>query len=220
MNASFPCRRQKSVRGFTLVEVIVTMGVFILLAASVFGIITGVLQSASTLQENQNHRDQIAALNAYLKQKLQGLPAREVLLSYRRGDGEGLAQNGIILSDNGNGTAIDAKVQANGYYTLRIATYSAEVAQRTDVIKDDSNLTWTPLIQDVKTISWKFQDINTPQWLDQWSNPNIKPNLVELSILLAGDIQATTMDFWIPTIIPTSLTPGLQPNGQPAPHAP
>jgi len=110
--------------GFTLLEMVITLSIFILLAAAVFGIMTGVLQGASSLQDNQNRRDQIAALNAFLKKKLGEMPAGSALISYRRGDGEGLAQNGIILGQESLAVAIDAKVQANGYYTLRYATFS------------------------------------------------------------------------------------------------
>lgn len=220
MNTSGISLRRKDAGGFTLVEVIVTMVIFIILAAAVFGIITGVLQGVSTLQDNQVHRDQIQALNEFLKQRLSGLPARDFLISYRRNDGEGLAQNGIVISDNGNVTAIDAKLQPNGYYTLRIARYPVEVAQHFDITKDDTSITWTPLLRDVKTVQWKFQDLDTAQWLDQWSNTSTKPNLIEFSLQLAGDTKPVTVDFWLPRISPVTLAAPPQSNPTPAPHAP
>jgi prepilin-type N-terminal cleavage/methylation domain-containing protein len=39
----------RSQRGFTLIEMMITLAVFILLAGAVFGIMTGVLQSTSAL---------------------------------------------------------------------------------------------------------------------------------------------------------------------------
>ncbi len=212
--------------GFTLLEMVITLSIFILLAAAVFGIMTGVLQGASSLQDNQNRRDQIAALNAFLKKKLGEMPAGSALISYRRGDGEGLAQNGIILGQESLAVAIDAKVQANGYYTLRYATFTGAGANNLvnwqlfeqAITNDDASINWSPLIRDIKAVSWKFQDLNITQWLDQWNNASAKPNLVEFSTQLAGDSQPVTMDFWLPRIDPVSN--GITPQPVPSPHVP
>ena len=209
--------------GFTLLEMMITLTIFILLAAAVFGIMTGVLQSTSTLQDNQNRRDQVAALNAFLKKKLGEMPVASTLGSYRRGDGGGLAQNGIIFGTANLATAIDAKAQANGYYALRLATFATEndpgilllqadartVLQQA-VTTDDPTLAWIPLMGDIKTLDWKFQDFNAILWVDLW-NSSAKPNLVEFSMQPAGDLQPATMDFWLPKIDAASVTIAPQP---------
>jgi prepilin-type N-terminal cleavage/methylation domain-containing protein len=222
-----------SARGFTLLEMVITLVVFVLLAGAVFGIMTGVMQGASTLQDNQNHSDQLIALNAFLKKKLAEMPAQSSLMSYRRGDGEGLDQNGLLFAYENLAEAIDAKVQANGYYTLRMASYDPTMAQNgvapgdilsAAVLRDDPTLNWTPLVHDLKDIEWKFQDLNSTQWVDQWSNGSTKPNLIECSLQLAGDLQPITMDFWMPRLVPVSATSALfQLSGQtgtPQTHTP
>ena len=200
--------------GFTLMEMMITLAVFMLLAAAVFGLMMGVLQATATLQDNQNRRDQVAALNAFVEKKLTQMPARSTLGSYQRGDGEGLVQNGIIFGNNNFATAIDAKTQANGYYALRLATFltGAGQGQPQDarqvllqaVTTDDPTLAWTPLMGDIKTLHWKFLDFNATLWVDLWSG-SAEPNLVEFSMQPAGDLQPTTMDFWLPKIeaVPT-----------------
>jgi len=199
----------ESAAGFTLFEMMITLAIFILLAAAVFGILTGVLQSTSTLQDNQNHRDQVAALNAFLKKKLSEMPAQSTLVSYQRGDGEGLVQNGIIFGNVNLATAIDAKVQANGYYTLRLATMpsvtlngqvqDARLLLQQSVTTDDPSLAWTPLITDIKTLDWQFLDFNQTVWVELW-NSSTNPNLVEFSMQPAGDLLPTSMYFWLPKI--------------------
>jgi prepilin-type N-terminal cleavage/methylation domain-containing protein len=213
-------------RGFTLLEMMITLAIFVLLAAAVFGIMTGTLQSTGILQDNQNRSDQVDALDAFLKKKLCEMPPAGQMASYRRGDGEGLIQNGIVLGTANTATAIDAKVQANGYYTLRLVTYSSvEVngaipdARQTLVqlvMSDDPSLVWTPLITDIKTLDWKFLDFNLDltQWADLWNNTS-KPNLVEFSLQLGGDLQPTTMDFWVPKVDPITLN-----HTVPTPNAP
>ena len=64
---------------------------------------------------------------------------------------------------------------------------------------DDPTLAWTPLMADIKTLDWKFLDFNATLWVELWNNPT-KPNLVEFSMQPAGDLQPTTMDFWLPKI--------------------
>jgi type II secretory pathway pseudopilin PulG len=206
--------------GFTLLEMMITLTIFILLAAAVFGIMTGVLQSTSTLQDNQNRRDQAAALNAFLKKKLGEMPVASTLSSYQRGDGEGLAQNGIIFGTANLATAIDAKAQPNGYYALRLAIFTTEAGQgqpqdarqvlQQAVTTDDPTLAWIPLMGDIKTLDWKFQDFNAILWVDLW-NSSAKPNLVEFSMQPAGDLQPATMDFWLPKIDAASVTIAPQP---------
>jgi prepilin-type N-terminal cleavage/methylation domain-containing protein len=203
--------------GFTLLEMMITLAIFILLTAAVFGIMTGVLQSSSSLQDNQNRRDQMTALNAFLKKRLGEMPALSALTSYQRGDGEGLAQNGIVFGTAGMATAIDAKIQANGYYTLRTAVLTGDAspgqlqdarqALQAIVTGDEQSITWIPLLHDVKSLDWKFQDFGTGQWADLWNSSAAKPNLVEFSLQMAGDLQPATMDFWLPKIDPPSTTP-------------
>jgi len=168
-----------------------------------------VLQGTSTLQDNQDRNDVTDALNAFLKNKLGDMPALATLTSYKRGDGEGLVQNGIIFGTPGQATAIDAKLQTNGYYLLRLTTYSAGVVNgqtvdarpilTTMVTMDDPSLAWTPLVRDIKTLSWKFESIGAVDWSDLWGGDS-KPAFIEFSLLPAGDNLPTRMDFWLPKI--------------------
>jgi prepilin-type N-terminal cleavage/methylation domain-containing protein len=197
-------------RGFTLVEMILTLAVFALLSGAIFGIITGVLGSAGSLQDNQNRTDEAMALQAYLQKELGAMPGSSVLGSYRRGDGEGLVQNGIIFGTKQFLRTIDAKLQANGLYTLRTAAFSspgeapnAPTAFTAAVSAGDVSLAWTNLLHDVRGVTWKFQEFNSPS-VDTWDITASKPVLVELSLQIAGDLRPTTMDFWIP---PVSMPP-------------
>ncbi len=128
----------------------------------------------------------------------------------------------IIFGTPAAAMAIDAQFQPNGYYTLRMTSLAgtsvdgqptdARQTLQQEVTNDDSTLTWRPLITDIKTLHWKFQDFNVTQWLDIWNSVG-RPNLVEFSMKMAGDLQPTTMDFWVPSIATVVLT-------LPATHAP
>jgi len=209
-----PPSRPRKKRGFTLIEMMMTLAIFILLAATVFGILVGTLRSTSALQDNQSHRDEMTALNAFLKKQFAGLGSQSFLVSYRRGDGEGLSQNGIAFGGTALVNVIDAKTQPNGYYLLRLAGIRIDglsflsgtltgFALPSGVVSDDGGgVEWTPLIRDVRHLEWKFQDLNSDQWINQYANLSAEPNLVELTIQLAGDAGPTTMDFWLPHLWP------------------
>lgn len=202
-------RSFRQTSGFTLIEMVITLMVFFLLATAVFALMSGVFDGTSSLMDDQNHRDEMAALNAYVKNQLASITAPGTVVSYQRGDGEGLTQNGVLFGDINFATAIDAKVQANGYYTLRVATFTttaapdqpqdARQALLQSVTSDDPTLTWTKLMGDVKTLDWKFQDLNVTDWVELWNVSN-KPNLIEFTLQRGGDLQPTTMDFWIPKL--------------------
>ena len=197
--------------GFTLLEMMMTLAVFILLVAAVFTLMTGTLQSASMLQENSNRKDQTNALEAYFKRQLTSLPVASTIVSYQRGDGEGLVQNGILFGTINLATAIDGTIQPNGLYTLRVCNLATGAATSgslaidarqsllQSVTTNDPALVWTPLMTDIKTIDWKFLDFNQTQWVELWSS-GTKPNLVEFDFQPAGDLNGTTFDFWIPKI--------------------
>ncbi len=213
-------RATKGIGGFTLFEMMITLMIFGLLVAMVFVLMTGILESAATLQDNQNRGDQVTALYDFMKSKLTMMPARATVASYSRGDGEGLVQNGILFGNNNLATAIDAKIQPNGLYLLRLTSFTtasggqdpqdARVVLTQSVTTDDPTLSWTTLLKDVKTLNWKFQDAQLVQWDTTWTSTTV-PNLVELDFQGGGDLQATTMDFWVPKINPISVH--IQANG-------
>ena len=199
--------------GFTLLEMMMTLAVFILLVAAVFTLMTGTLQSASMLQENSNRKDQTNALEAYLKRQITSLPVASTIVSYQRGDGEGLVQNGVLYGTVNLATAIDGTIQPNGLYTLRVCNLTTGAATSgtvqidarqsllQSVTTNDPTLVWTSLLTDIKTIDWKFLDFNQTQWVELWSS-GTKPNLVEFDFQLGGDLNGTTFDFWVPKIDP------------------
>ena len=209
MSARFSIIRGANRRGFTLLEMMITVSVFLILAVMIFDLMSGVLQGASTLQDNQYHSDQLSSLYAFIKNKLTMMPSRSTIASYSRGDGEGLVQNGIIFGNTNLATAIDGKVQPNSLYLLRLTSFATDAdAQNPQdarqvlmqaVTTDDPTLTWTPLIKDVKTMDWKFQDASLVQWDDTWT-ANATPNLIEFTLQPPGETQSTTMDFWVPKI--------------------
>jgi prepilin-type N-terminal cleavage/methylation domain-containing protein len=213
-------------RGFTLIEVIITLSIFLLLAAAVFGIFTATLESVAGLQDNQNQSDQAEALGAFLKKSLMDLPPEGNIFSYHR-DGAPFKVSGLIWGAGTNLRAIDMQAQANGYYTLRLATYTPPAQAtvtpsddfRQQVLANDASLSWRPLVRDIRTADWRFRAYGIPQWNDQATAQ--KPVLAEFTMQLAGATSPITDDFWIPPTqsaanpVAAAVAPGVTSGGAP-----
>ena len=202
--------------GFTLIEVIITLTIFVILTACVFGIMTAVFQSSNDLKANQNRRDQISAFGAYLKNRFSSLTGDDHIISYRRGNGDGLGVNGVILNVGGSFKAIDTDSQDNGLYGLRLAQPGdfdpqptiASFSQELD--KHVSALVFVPLLADVHTIKWQFRLAQSPNWLPEWTSTTSNPDVVECSVQLAGEDSPTVFDFSIPRLTAPAIH-GVQP---------
>ncbi len=212
----FPMGRRRT-RGFTLIEMMITLVIFVLLAAMIYSIVLGVLKSSSILRDSQNRTDDTTALQEFLNRELTQLPQAGVFTSYRRGTGEGLNQNGIIFGPDSSLTAVDAKIQANGLYTVRLARSGSGAPQAVTVFDravsaDDAGLNWTPLIRDVRTVTWKFLGFHDTRWTDAWTG-GTRPNIVELSLQIGGDRRPRIIDFWLPPLTAPPAYSTLSSNG-------
>jgi prepilin-type N-terminal cleavage/methylation domain-containing protein len=207
--------------GFTLIEMLITLSVFLLLAGAIFSIFGATLQGANTLQDDQNRSDQADALGAWLKQSFLDLPATGVLVSYHR-EGRPFHVSGVIWGAGDQLRALDLQEQPNGNYLLRYSTapppdqdfdvagqtgtagYSAALIRfQTQVMADDPSLSWRVLVRDLKSADWRFRQPQALDWVDISSGG--KPLVAELTVQLAGKPDAMVDDFWIPPVQPASL---------------
>lgn len=198
-------------RGFTLIEMMITLCIFLLLAGAVFGIFTATLQSVAILQDNQDRGDRIEALGAWLRQQMLDLPASGTVTSYHR-DGMPFPVSGIIWGGGADFQALDLHLQPDGNYSLRLAAYqssapssglaimgatgTAPLAQfRDEIVRDDGVIAWRLLVRDLKTADWRFRSFNETRWQDVVSGQ--KPAIAEFVFQPAGG-PIITDDFWIP----------------------
>jgi len=204
-------RPRSTSAGFTLIEVVITLCVFVLLAAAVFGIFSATLESAASLQDNQTRTDQVESLGAWLKRSLLEMPASGKIVSYHR-DEMPFHVAGLVWGAGEDLQALDLHLQSNGEYTLRLAVYQSPASSPyqvsglngtgplpqfvSQVQRDDPALAWRILIRDLKSADWRFLPFNTVRWQDASSGP--KPAIVEFTFQQAGAMAAVTDDFWIP----------------------
>jgi prepilin-type N-terminal cleavage/methylation domain-containing protein len=208
---------RSSCRGFTLIEMLITLSVFLLLAGAIFSIFGATLEGATTLQDDQNRSDQSEVLGAWLRQAFLALPAEGVLVSYHRDD-RPFHVSGVIWGTGDQLGALDLQPQANGNYALRYCTpptdqnltlagqtgttrYSAILIKFQGLVfNDDPSLNWRVLVRDLKSADWRFRAVNAVDWVD--TSTGGKPLLAELTFQLAGKADSVVEDFWIPPVQP------------------
>jgi prepilin-type N-terminal cleavage/methylation domain-containing protein len=206
-------------KGFTLIEMIMTLCIFLLLAAAVFGIFSATLESSSSLQDNESRSDVTQALSGWLRQSLLDVPGTGTVASYRR-PGIPFHVTGIVWGAGDDLQALDLQPQNNGEYTLRLAGYQPPPGAGTGVngavnsaaslsqfiallVRDDPALSWRPLVRDVKSADWRFRVTGVPDWQDTASGQ--KPLLAEFTFQVAGASGPASDDFWIPPTLPPQL---------------
>jgi prepilin-type N-terminal cleavage/methylation domain-containing protein len=210
--------RASSAAGFTLIEMVVTLGVFVLLAGSVFGILSAVLQSSTRLADDQRRQDEATALEGYLQHRFQRVAdSAGVLFTYRRDAQDGA--RGLIFSDGNDLVALNTGYQANGYRNLRQARFvpPPDVAGNAQagallferfILRGDDSIVWRPLLGDLRQIDWKFRLKDGAEWVEDLLPSQTPPSLVEMTLEIAGDLRARTADFWMPPVEPVAWADG------------
>jgi prepilin-type N-terminal cleavage/methylation domain-containing protein len=216
--------RSHSCGGFTLIEMIITLCVFLLLASAVFSLFDATLESASSLQDNQARSDQADAMGAWLKKVFSSMPPNAQIVSLRR-EGVPFDASDIVWGTAESLNALDLHLQNNGLYTLRFAASAASGSSlgnsnqgalaefSRQVLNDEPALPWRDLMRDLKMADWRFRSQNNTDWVDV--APGDRQLLVQFSFQLAASRKVVVDDCWIPPVVappgvplttPTSVT--------------
>lgn len=195
-------------RGFTLIEMIITLCVFILLAAAVFGIFDATLQGVASLETDQKREDRADAFAGWLKHQLETLPADGIIASYHRANMP-LHASGIAWGKGCDLQALDLCRQPNGLYELRLTrfqpapdgdadTQAALTTFTQQLFNENSQIAWRPLLRDLAEATWRFRPGTGPRWEDVTSGD--RQTAVEFTFRPAGSSAAVTIDNWIPSV--------------------
>lgn len=68
----------------------------------------------------------------------------------------------------------------------------------------DDTAPWLTLIENFKSIQWRFFDPRTVNWLDDWTDPNSRPSLVELQWQYLDEETIQRHVFRVPPITPNA----------------
>lgn len=227
--------------GFTLLEMVVALSVFIIIISGVFSISKGTMELSADMTEAQERSMIRQNFIEYLRESFRRLPGdAEINLEVSASRGAYVPSisvfNGGDAFSPGPAIAPDASVELyaeempGGSLRVGVRLYDAdETSQRRSNLglapkkrKPGPNDVVLPLIEHVSKFEWQFYNPQSQKWENNWKQGG-RPLFAELQFAL-DDGQVSRSVFWIPPIMkrnPMGLpggNPALGPDGQPLPN--
>lgn len=202
-------RTNRRHRGFTLFEMILVMGIFVLMAGGIYAVVRAAVQASATLSEESIRTQRVSALVSLLRRTFHNLPATAEVSGGIQAGSDGVAE--LVLRDAPGvfawgmagpsaGTVIlAARPQLGGGRTLSLMLLPSSLGEmeRRDALDRGA---WLPLLPDLRSLRWRFFDPDMQDWADEWPDGAGRPPLVELSLVLLGDEVPRTYIFWVPPV--------------------
>lgn len=196
--------------GFTLLEVLISVAIFFLIAGAIFTAVSVSVKATTTLAQHRLQGERMDTLLNFLHSVFTNLPPQAEMLvrsrdvEVRFSSVELLlrkAPGAYALIDGGSGQAgsVLSILPSNGGGTLAIKSYrdSLTESEREQYIKDREG--WTRLMDGVQQMKWRFLDPKAKELVETWDFNQGRPLMVEMTLWIAGE-KPTTMEFWIPEV--------------------
>jgi len=196
-------------RGFTLFEMVVVVGIFVLLAGGIYATVNAAVRATATLTEENLQVQRLNAFVALVRRTFHNLPATAQFSGGIREDtGDGFPE--IVLRDApgvfawgmGGSTAgtvlLTARPRLGGgrEIALMLLPGSLGEMERRDAIDKGA---WLRLLPDLREVQWRFYDESQQDWVDTWPE-GTRPPLVELNLSLLGEDVPRKYVFWLPPV--------------------
>lgn len=203
MSTGDPATRRAS--AFTLLEVIIAMTVFSIIAGALFGVVQASIRAADELETTQRESRRISAFVELCRKTLATLPPQASFRGFWVEDSDPAVQEiefrnapsifswgGTAL--NYGSTTLGIRAQEDGRFSLAISRSDFAPPEETGFITetdtalepDELGRYWLVLVPDLEWVQWRFFDSRINDWLDLWQS-RTRPRLVELQFLLPGD---------------------------------
>ena len=223
----FPRRRFPA---FTLVEVLISIGIFVLLAGGIFASVQAAFSATDQVSRSQLASERAAAFQQVIRRFFTSLPGEaQVELRLRKLAGRGDVVELLAWpvpaflrfgSDTRDGLAVTALPDGRGNFRLSLGFFDAN-ASPDERERQLAATPWLTLLPDVKEIRWRFAPPRNPVLTDIWTTANGRPGLAELTLAMA-DGSGGTFAYSVPVVQRRVSGPGLDSTAPPpgAPGAP
>jgi len=207
-------RSRRGTQAFTLIEVVVSMGILALLAASVYAIVGSSITASRIAMDQQLILRRVNAFLTVTRDAFLNLPA-EGFVSYEIGKGAGgQAEHRITLekarnlfglpSLGGGKLVLAARPQSDGTRTITLLRIPPN-AQPLD-ITHALEAPGSPLLPGVIKPRWSFYA--NGNWTEEWPEGSPRPSLVKLQFELKDLPDPIEAIFDVPPLVapPTNAT--------------
>jgi prepilin-type N-terminal cleavage/methylation domain-containing protein len=207
--------------GLTLIEVMVALGVLVILVGGIFMVVQTALKTVLLIDSRASREDEITNLTDILRSNFRNLPTRSQLTAgpvRKDGTNEYLfvvrnapgfmtwlsapeADDQIVLLS----LRQDSKMGRWRICMKRFAPpkgFPENEANPKVMLNAASAIPWLELVADFDRIAVRFFDGQTQAWTEEWKHPEIRPLLIEFTMIYehTKDARSSAAVFWIPPV--------------------
>ena len=200
----------RKARAFTLLEVLLSVTIFLLLAGGIFAAVTVSIKASGEIVRIGQEAERLDALQRFLRQVFSNLPgAARLELRIRSAGRRGAAVELLLwpvpefasFSQNAQqsgGLALSAIPDGSGWLTFSLANFGAELSaeNRDQHLQRAAGIVMLP---GVRKIRWRFAAAETSGLQETWEPANGRPGLANLEITMADGTEKH-WQFFIPAI--------------------
>ncbi|MEM7600596.1 MAG: prepilin-type N-terminal cleavage/methylation domain-containing protein [Verrucomicrobiota bacterium] len=198
-------------KGFSLFEIVVAMVILGLIATSIFSILWQAGDTAAEIRMLDRRGEEVDRFVNLLRETIEGLPPDAALSITPAGDSES-GYHELKLENTPTAFVFGELIGSSeeSYIALRPGAVLADGTQgfdlalsRSDFVPEDSDGSgmafrvaegelleedengryWLPLLSNVSGASWRFWDGDSGEWLEEWTDDEAMPALMEFSLL-------------------------------------
>ncbi len=178
---------------FTLLEVLVSMGVFLALAGGIFVSVSTVTRAAAEVAAVRSESERLDTFEALVRHAFLNLPASaQMALSVQsgaKGDRVALLLDPPPPELGGGATALSAVPDGRGAFVMTLESLDRRTGAPVRSI---------PLLPEVRNLQWRFAG-NDGDFRTEWSRGAGRPLLVRLDLVTAAG-SARQWEFLLPAL--------------------
>ena len=204
-----PPRQRRN--GFTLLELVIAMGILAMLVGMIFGSATANLQLSNDVVRKQNEESAKNAFFTLLANRFGTLPGNTRMeLTWEDAGNHYLSDltlQNVPLAFTWGGTEKVAKAvqistvaRRDNYLDIVLRYYENEILEDSDNVNVDEAaepFAEVVLLEDVRTFEWRVLDGRTMEWQEDWDLVGRLPLQMELTIAFGAQGKWIRQIFWI-----------------------
>ena len=190
--------RKTADRAFTLLEVMIAVGVIALITISLYRFVAATLTAIRVTSEVNDDRQSVVALVKAVETELQDLPPRQVgAIQGIDHKFDGLQADELQWYCKGGNGLFTKAAEGEWYSTLTIqrnkTTRELEIGlRRRPIDAKEADYKWWPLLRGVSALEVRYFDkrLGANGWVARWPDKTTRPSLVRIRIWREGDTPA------------------------------
>ncbi len=204
--------RSRYRRAFTLLEVMLAVGVLGLVGLGIYRFVEAMLTSVRVSTEAFREREELASLGRFLRMQLQDLPVRLGAITGEPHQFEGIPADELRwIAAPGSGLFTRF---GRGEYNVTLTTQrnekgALELGLRRQELEAREAAVWLPLLSNVRGLEVRYYDPRSQEWMEKWTDLAIRPALVRLRLWHGEDPEAHEWVLGIPYASATAQIPNL-----------